>query len=398
MALTQAWNTLSDSLLARNDALPSVIGTNITRSQGGWHALFSERQRPLLVPVRNRAAQRTSLRFFLSDSSKLLYAKTALTAHHWIRRARLPQVSLPDVPTLIDKLAVSEAPQAAFLIGTPGPYQKASMLLMSHQGEPQVFVKIAMHASADHLIGHEAKWLRKLGGSPLFTDHVPALLRHGVAENGRNYLVTTVAQGRPTSASLTHRHGQFLRSLATLRYHYRAWPDSAMAIYLRQSLEALTPSLTTSLKEKLTAAIDDCSEWMRSWQGTYVAAHGDFAPWNIRKHDRGIAVFDWEYAVGGAVPLFDVLHFMIAPRIAASKRVGPKEWKTALSRAQAYAKPIFPESAWTASDVAAQGLVYLLYTVCFYSMSRNAVLESHPTIDAYLKLIEERAQWRAWSN
>jgi hypothetical protein len=219
MALTQAWNTLSDSLLAQEEQPPTVVATSIIRSQGGWHALFSERQRPLLVPVRNRAAQRTSLRFFLSGSSKLIYAKTALTAHHWIRRARLPQVSLPDVPTLIDKLAVTEEPQAAFLIGTPGPYQKASMLLMSQQGEPQVFVKIAMHASADHLIGHEGKWLRKLSGSPLFADHVPALLRHGVAQSGRHYLVTTVAHGRPTNATFSDLHGQFLRGLATLRYH-----------------------------------------------------------------------------------------------------------------------------------------------------------------------------------
>jgi aminoglycoside phosphotransferase (APT) family kinase protein len=158
------------------------------------------------------------------------------------------------------------------------------------------------------------------------------------------------------------------------------------------------PTLTPALAKRLSAAIDDCAAWMKPWRGAYVAAHGDFAPWNIRQHDRGIAVFDWEYAVGGAVPLFDMLHFLIAPRIAAGKRVGPKEWKTALSRAQAYARPIFSDMTWSTGDVAAQGLVYLLYTVFFYSVSRNAVLESHPTIDAYLKLIEERAQWQQWSN
>ncbi|MBC7983906.1 MAG: phosphotransferase [Candidatus Obscuribacterales bacterium] len=402
-ALYQTWRTLSESLLAPDrDALEDAAGGHsiVARSHGSWLALPGERQRLLLVPSRNRAAQRTGLRFFLVSASHLTHAKLALTASQWIARARLPQLSLPEAsaPTLIDRLSVTESPQVAFSIGPAGQSQKASMLLMSQLGDPQVLVKISMHAGADQLIAHEAKWLRKLSASLLLAPHVPTLLRYGSTRDGRHYLVTTVMPGRTNGATFTDAHRHFLRMLSTIQYEYRDWSVSTMGHYLTSGLEKLAASMTSQLHALLATAVAECAQCLLSWHGPYVTAHGDFSPGNIRGDTRSIAVFNWEHAIGGAVPIFDVLHFMVAPRVSAGRPVGIKEWKTALAQAQAYAQPVFADYEWDASTVAAQGLAYLLYRILFYSLAHGGVIENDSMTEGYLKLVEERAQWRQWAH
>jgi hypothetical protein len=40
-------------------------------------------------------------------------------------------------------------------------------------------------------------------------------------------------------------------------------------------------------------------------------AHGDLAPWNLLRTTRGWVVIDWEAAMDGAPPLYDVCHFVV---------------------------------------------------------------------------------------
>ena len=40
-------------------------------------------------------------------------------------------------------------------------------------------------------------------------------------------------------------------------------------------------------------------------------AHGDFAPWNLLRTERGWVLIDWEYAFDAAPPAYDLFNFLI---------------------------------------------------------------------------------------
>jgi len=45
--------------------------------------------------------------------------------------------------------------------------------------------------------------------------------------------------------------------------------------------------------------------------GSKGPAHGDMAPWNLLRTERGWIVIDWEYAFEDAPPLYDLFHFLV---------------------------------------------------------------------------------------
>jgi len=48
-----------------------------------------------------------------------------------------------------------------------------------------------------------------------------------------------------------------------------------------------------------------------SGEGSLGAAHGDLAPWNLLRTDRGWTLVDWEEARDDAPPFFDILHYLV---------------------------------------------------------------------------------------
>lgn len=409
MALEQTWQTLSEALIAAPldmQLTGSVLSPRMgnaapTPLPGSWHALFSSRARPLLLPAHNRAAQRSGLKFFVGDIWNLLYAHTMLKAHYWLpRRELLPTLSLPLMsgPGWLEHLLLSEAPQLAFLIGTPGPYQKASILIMSPQGKPLLFVKLALTDSADAMIEREAYWLQRLGQCTALQDMMPRLLGSGRVRNGRHYVVTSVAQGSLSSSSFTAEHARFLRTLALAEMRTQAFDDSAMYHYWRRCLAEMRAGMRDEQQQLLTSAISECLAELMEWHGFTVIAHGDFAAWNIRSNSRTTIVFDWEYASDGALPLLDPLHFLLIPAASSGRGVTSRDLKQALVQIGDYAKVMFPQYAWPTEVVAAQALAYFIQTILFYSQSRGEVPEDHPVVRTYCRLIAERAQWRQWSN
>ena len=65
---------------------------------------------------------------------------------------------------------------AAIQIGTPGPYQKASALLITDKGEGLALAKIALVPGADAMVVSEAGWLRLLETEKRLAGEVPQLL------------------------------------------------------------------------------------------------------------------------------------------------------------------------------------------------------------------------------
>jgi hypothetical protein len=392
-ALEQSWRTLSESLNAPED--PGAEPGN-GASPYVWRALFSHSGRPLLVPATHKAAQESSLRFFISKPRNRLFARMLLRTQPLARRlGALPEVSMaePGPDTLLQRIKTNSATEVAFHIGTPGPYQKATLLLMSSSGEPLTLAKLALNEDANPMVDAEAYWLDELSHHAEIAAHVPRLLQHGKADNGRDYVLLSIVPGRETAAEITPAHGAFLAALAQARLSVRPYSASSTARFLDLALNRLNGKIGFGPRVLLGSAIRDCERRLRTWYGPCVVAHGDFASWNIRRSAHGISVFDWEYASDEAIALQDIFHFCLAPGAVIDGEIGAGKLQDALHQAEGLARTAHRGFAWNREIVALQGLAYLLQTVLFYSLSRDSLPDWHPLVRAYLELIRSRGDW-----
>jgi hypothetical protein len=398
MNLTQSWQRLSECIAPQTErpAAHAHAAGSARTAKPTWQALFSNRARPLLLPLHHRHARKNGMRFFLPQVWRKCYANVRLRAHDYLgKRARLPLLTLNSATTatLADELALIDSPQLAFLIGTPGPYQKASMLVMSPQGEPKSLVKIALGEHANTMVKSEAAWLRTLSTHAATSEFVPQLLRAGRTHNGYRYVAQSIVGGKISNSVFTPLHADFLRRLGTVDARVNTFPRSPARQLLRDQYTKLEPMLTESRRALIGDALNECVHLLNDWRGPFVISHGDFAFWNIHTQGDHLYAFDWEYASAETSPLFDLFHFHLIAPASSNRTLTIRDMKHALSPARAFAVLTYPEFDWSEPIVAAHGLAYLLHTLTFYGLSRGELIESHPVIRSYCRLIEDRAQW-----
>lgn len=379
-------------------ALASPRGRVLSFGPGRWHVLFANRQRPLLMPAGTYRFQEQCIPFFIGGRLKALYARAMLKMNALVPGAGLlPEFRLPRGKggLLPCDLPIPQPAQSAIQIGTPGPYQKASMLLMSRRGEGLALAKIAMVPSADRLVTLEARWLRKLEGMRALAGQVPKLLTLGRAFNGRSYLVTTLAPSTRTTNSFTSAHIKFLETLGRSRLDTMCFKTSPCLDYLERTFAYLQPCLAPEAMEELQAALHDCRASLGDWSGPFVIAQGDFAPWNIRVHRQRVFVFDWEYARAGANPLADVLNYFLIQKAVSGRGIPGRVLVRVMRRAHEVAEQVYPEWTWRPREVSALTLAYLLEIILHYSQSVAQLDLQHPVIESYWRLVEQRWEWMA---
>jgi len=397
VTLAESWRVLGECIAPESDVSPG------TRTERSWHALFGNRPRSLLLPAGNRRARRNAMRVFLPNLWRELYARLRLHAHDLLgRRARLPALTLAPPAALAlsewlkgqlgHRLPAAAESQLAFLIGTPGPYQKASILVMSATGDPQMLVKLALRSGANKMVQAESVWLRVLNACEPMDASVPRLIDDGRASNGNRYVAQSIVTGKPGSQSFTAAHSDFLGRLGSIDRHVCEFQASPLRRLLDDGLAELSPSLSAPRRDLFEAALEDCNVRLDAWRGPFVISHGDFAAWNIRTADT-LCVFDWEYANAGMSPLFDPLHFQLIGPASSGRSLRVREFNQALAVAKQFAVETYPEFKWDARIVAAHGLAYLLHTLQFYGVSRGELLEHHPVIRNFCDLIEARQLW-----
>lgn len=372
-----------------DDARPPI-------ARNGWYVLFSKKQHSLLVPTGSQLAQDRCLKFFITNPWKLLYAKIILTANSILRGMHLlPTVRLrsPEQVSLLDDLPFGAKSHSAIVVGTPGPYQKASVLLVSGEGEAMALAKIAMRPTADGIVQAEAYWLRELAAFDNLENRVPSLLAEGVGSSGRPYLVTTLARGERTTRSFTQAHAAFLSALGHARLITTTFPEAPALQYLERTFSRLKPHIHQPLTQILESSICDCRARLRGWSGPFVVSQGDFAPWNIRLQPDGIFVFDWEYARRGANPLQDAFHFYLIQRAVDGRYIKPNYFAYVKNRVRGFAMSAYPEWNWEPGVVSGLALAYLLDVVLYYAASINQINPQSKVIRVYWRLIEERGFW-----
>jgi hypothetical protein len=390
--------TLDEPLRTLSGALAATDGRSLAAGERRWHVLFGARARPLLMPAEDYRLQARCLGYFVRGRLKAWYAKALLRANAALPRARLlPEFALPWArpEALACELPIGTPAHTAIQIGIVGPYQKASLLLVSAGGDGLALAKVAMVASADRMVAAEAAWLRALAPVAALAGQVPRLLGDGAAPNGRRYLVTSLAPSTATTTAFTPAHTGFLRALAGVRREQAMFAASSYADHLAGALAALEPLVPPAAATMLRQALADCRTALGGWVGPYVIAQGDFAPWNIRIDGARVFVFDWKHARAGANPLADVFNFLLLPRALAG-RAAARALADTLGRAARIAPELHPGRRWPPRVVAGLALAYLLEVLACYSPASGRLELQHPVIRRYWRLVETRARWLTW--
>lgn len=195
--------------------------------------------------------------------------------------------------------------------GAEGAWQKDTILFLDKRGAPLYIVKAGGGGAVNALLENEAQWLQRLRGEPTLIDRVPEFVAHH-ADPDLCFVAQSVLGGTCENR-LGEPHFDFLRKLHVLSFRPMRYEDSLLYRTLSSRLKELRGKLTEPWSIRLSRATRQIEESLSHVQVPLVAAHNDFAPWNIRI-DSGVArVFDWEYAADEQLPLFDPLHFALMP-------------------------------------------------------------------------------------
>lgn len=82
--------------------------------------------------------------------------------------------------------------------------------------------------------------------------------------------------------------------------------------YVIQVTEAFSgKKVEAALTPEIVSAYEEIRNSMPKSDDGMVFSHGDFAPWNMRKTDDGLLIFDWEHA-GFRMDGFDLLHYCVS--------------------------------------------------------------------------------------
>lgn len=359
-----------------------------------WFVLFANGRHPLWLPRGDYAFQKCCLRYFIANPYKALYARTLLCARKLVRGA-LSELLLPrEIGSLLAFNAPISAPRrAAIQVGTPGPYQKATILLASAQGGELAFAKVAMAAGADARIAMEAAWLGELARVRQLAGRVPRLVAEGHTTYGRRYLVTTPAPGTRQSRTLSPAHVRFLAVLGRVRIESVRFTDSQCYRDLERALAVLGSCTDSATHAALASGLRDCATTLDGWVGPFVIAQGDFAPWNVRLACGDLFVFDWEYAQAGANPLSDVLDFLLLPQAVRGRLVTARAFASVIREAAECARQLYPEWSWSHPVIPALALAYLLRVTVHYSLANGCVQRTDPVVRNYWQLMEKRSAW-----
>ena len=240
-------------------------------------------------------------------------------------------------------------------------------------------VKTATDTETAQRLAREALWLRELGAVRSLEGQLPRLIEEGVDAAGWPYLVISIPPGAGEIRAFTGEHARFLSSLGKARFRSADFELTGKCQWLQQALQSLDEK-----QPALEQAYYDCETALLYWTGPYVLSQGDFAPWNIRRLDAQLFVFDWGNAHADASPLDDVLHYLMIQRRLKSVALLRK----AMARAREFALAAYPEWSWRPRVIGALTLVYLLGVILHRRAARD-----DPVVGAYWKLLEKRSMW-----
>jgi hypothetical protein len=204
----------------------------------------------------------------------------------------------------------------ALSLGEPNRYRKVTALIFDKTANPVAFAKVACTDQAKALVANEVAALGQINLSGFRGLVAPDLLGHGKVENIAWILQSPLLHGRSSPNNLKKEHFSFLAELSqasaqvmplnswdVVKYLKVAVSNPVLAI--KPGFESETPFILDLARRFQTMPVEDAQ---RPWP--FTAAHGDFAPWNMRLVDGRLGLFDWEYFMPLAPAGWDLLYFV----------------------------------------------------------------------------------------
>ncbi len=372
-------------------AAGSPLWSSTTRETATHRAISDLRRTRFIVPVQRKLASLGLATFLPAGKRLAMQAMESLTMRYspapaWLRETEL----------LRELKEVAGNPQAVSIarIGTPGPYTKNTVFFMGEEGEPLAIAKVGTSDAAAALLCNEARWLARLAGTPLAVQ-VPRLIDF-FERASACVLLEGAGAGEPGSSRRPQLHHlQFLAHLQQATAPHAGFCGSRMQAALHETFGALHGKLTDEWRRRAENALALVGQELDAAPLPMVAAHRDFAGWNMLESADRLFVFDWEFAREGYTPLYDLFHYHLMP-VAVRKDVSVGQARSAVRSAVSEAGGL-PEGASKCVAAPAQMLAYLLDVCLFYLESNNGDDRGDMVVLRYGKLIDRFAEWSSLS-
>jgi hypothetical protein len=197
-------------------------------------------------------------------------------------------------------------PVFAASMGTPGPFQKMTVQVMTPQGRIIGYVKLPVTMAAGARLRFEADVLAHLSSMAQLNPHIPRVI-HAASWGDGQVLFQSAADGTGGPARFTEDHASFLRTLADVSRVTKR--GDRLIEESGREWDASSDRFESGWQDLGHAVLSRAAEILSGREIVCGFGHGDFAPWNTRMAGNRLLVFDWESA-RPCVPLeWDAFHF-----------------------------------------------------------------------------------------
>jgi hypothetical protein len=287
--------------------------------------------------------------------------------------------------TLIREAVGDEAGFSSCRAGALGPWYKDTVLLLDNAAQPLFIVKVGAGEAVNGLLTNEANWLKTLSDEPSLAKHIPELVAH------RSDLDLSLVAQRVLAGSIDFSLGplqlDFLCKLQECSQQTVRYQDSGLFKTLQARLDGLSGLLPEEWSHRLETSMKRIEQSFSDGPIQVVAAHNDFTPWNIRL-DRGAArVFDWEYAADERLPLFDPLHFVLAP-LALKSTARAKIIREIQETVEQCRQSLGKDRCYKPKT---QALAYMINLCTLYLWADRGTHNDHPSLVSYARVIDSGA-------
>lgn len=358
-------------------------GANRTYSFG-WLALKDGRG--YLVPLDNRQVAGPALNLYNAQTfgSKLARRLVAIGLQTGIAQHSLSRVQLPNERNGFEKAATKFSLLEylkqvigrgdacfAFSLGTPGPHRKPVIQVLTPRGETLAYVKVGWNDATNALVQNEASILRQLASTSLTSFAIPRLLHAGWWN--RCYLCVLSSPNVEVESAPKEMGPLYLKIIVELASsHIRSIPLKETSFW--KDLSQRRDKVSNSYYEHvLGQGMRVVEERLNEVSLPFHFCHGDFAPWNAKRVNGNLFLFDWEYAQREAPAGWDLFHFLIQTQSLLKKEV-PGQIVTSFQeggKAHRWLKEFSESLALKDEHRRSLLILYLLERLSFYASNDN---------------------------
>ncbi len=363
-----------------NPSNPINLLFSLAEAENASHYLYPSPSHSRLILPKDTQYSKVALQFFSNKRQRLkMLLQRALT------KESLYCVENDCMNSL--KIAAGY-PNAypAVSLGTPGPYNKQTVLLLDNSYMPISITKVGANNQTSLLLKNEAYWLKTVNMNASLATFIPSVVQDS-SVNSLFFLTQTVNTGTPSKWHLTEQHTKFLTLLQDTVDPTFHFGDSDMHSALSYRLQTLNGEMSKNWQQRADIALNHIIKTFENTEIPMVLAHRDFVPWNIKNDSNGIFVFDWEYTSQGYFPLYDIFHFIVMP-LALKNKLSLNNIEDILRKAEIFGLSL-NNGASKICHSKIQLLGYLLDVCLFYLESNNGNSVDDNIVNHYGLLIDK---------